>query len=97
MSASPQHEMVHKGTDPSGAEEWLCEECGRHFIVRWRPTYDRVVTLHPGDASATHIGRMGDAAVRDLQVTRADVPAATPAEDAWRRWLRDNGMDWDGG
>jgi hypothetical protein len=88
--------MVYKGTDPSGAEEWLCEECGRHFIVRWRPAYDRVVTLHPGDASATHIGRKGDAAVRDLQVTRTDVPAATLAEDAWRRWLRDNGMDWDG-
>jgi hypothetical protein len=95
MSAPPQHEMVHRGTDPSGAEEWLCPECGRHFIVRWRPSYNRL-TLHPGDEDAAHVGRKGDAAIRDLQVSRTDGQPATLDQDAWRRWLRDNGMDWDG-
>jgi hypothetical protein len=97
MSATPQrHEMTHKGIDPSGAEEWLCQECGRHFVIRWPPNYDRLV-LHPGDESAAHFGRKGDAAVPHLQVSLAsNEPSAAPDEDVWRRWLRMNGMDWDG-
>jgi hypothetical protein len=97
MSASPQrHEMVHKGIDQSGAEEWLCRECGRHFVIRWPPNYDRLV-LDPGDESATHFGRKGDAVIRHIQVSPAsNEPPAAPDEDAWLRWLRENGMDWDG-
>jgi hypothetical protein len=102
MSAPPpqQHEMVHKGTDQSGAEEWLCEECGRHFIVRWRPDYDQLV-LHPGDQSAAHFGRKGDVSIRGIQLSPGSdepsgEPSAAPDEDAWRRWLRKNGIDWDG-
>jgi hypothetical protein len=97
MSASPRHhEMVHKGTDPSGAEEWLCQECGRHFVIRWPPNYDRLV-LQPGDESAAHFGSKGDAVLRHIQVSpTSNEPSAAPDdEDAWRRWLRKNGIDWD--
>jgi hypothetical protein len=97
MSVAPErHEMVRKGVDPSGAEEWLCRECGRHFIVRWPPSFERVV-LHPGDESATHVGRNGDVVIRNLQLSRATgEPSAALDDDAWRRWLRQNGIDWDG-
>jgi hypothetical protein len=97
MSAAPQrHEMVRKGIDPSGAEEWLCQECGRHFVVRWPPGFERVV-LHAGDESATHFGRNGDVVISHMQVSpAASRPSGGHDEDAWRRWLRQNGMDWDG-
>ncbi|HEX8858815.1 MAG TPA: hypothetical protein VGC06_06905 [Actinomycetes bacterium] len=100
MSASPQrHEMVHKGTDSSGAQEWLCQECGRHFVVRWPPHFDRLV-LQEGDGTAEHFGRMGDVALQSVQVSppsgeRPNEPSAAD-ENAWRRWLRQNGIDWDG-
>ena len=91
MRAAPPHEMVHEGTDATGMEEWRCPVCGRHFIVRWPPDYERLV-LAEGDENATHVGTKGDVGLTGIQVT----PAADPGEDAWRRWLRDNGIDWDG-
>jgi hypothetical protein len=98
MRASPPHEMVHLGTDAAGMEEWRCPVCGRHFVVRWPPNYERLV-LTEGDADATHIGnREGEPGLRGIQV---GPPAGEPAgggdgEDAWRRWLSDHGIDWDG-
>ena len=109
MRAPPPHEMVHEGTDASGMEEWRCPVCGRHFIVRWPPDYERLV-LAEGDPKAIHVGtKEGEVGFGGMRI----VPAAgtTPAagglpsadadpdlgdEDAWRRWLRDNGIDWDG-
>jgi hypothetical protein len=97
MRAAPPHEMVHQGTDATGMEEWRCPVCGRHFIVRWPPAYERLV-LAEGDENATHIGTRGDeGGLSGLQVVPTDgEPAAGPDGDAWRRWLRDNGIDWDG-
>jgi hypothetical protein len=92
MRAAPPHEMVHEGTDASGMEGWRCPVCGRHFIVRWPPDYERLV-LAVGDPEATHVGtREGEAGFGGVQV----VPTADQGEDGWRRWLRDNGIDWDG-
>jgi hypothetical protein len=112
MRAPPPHEMVHEGTDPSGMEEWRCPVCGRHFIVRWPPDYERLV-LAEGDPKAVHVGtKEGEigfggiavAAVTGTTPAAGGDPAAAPdpaaaapgEEDAWRRWLRDNGIDWDG-
>jgi hypothetical protein len=90
MRAAPPHEMVHEGTDASGMEEWRCPVCGRHFIVRWPPDYERLV-LTEGDENATHVGTKGDdVGLSGIQVT----PTASP-DGAWRRWLRDHGIDWD--
>jgi hypothetical protein len=91
MRPAPPHEMVHQGTDASGMEEWRCPVCGRHFIVRWPPNYERLV-LAEGDDDATHVGTKGAAGLAGIQV----VPAAAPDEDPWPRWLREHGIDWDG-
>lgn len=91
MGTRPErHEMQHRGTYPSGAQEWSCPECGRHFVVRWPPNYQRLV-LNEGDGDAVHVGAKGDVRLGSGQVT----PSAE-AEQAWRRWLDDIGIDWDG-
>jgi hypothetical protein len=97
MRASPPHEMVHEGTDATGMEEWRCPVCGRHFVVRWPPDFERLV-LAEGDANATHVGAKGEAGLSGIRVTAATEEAAADRsdEDAWRRWLADNGIDWDG-
>jgi hypothetical protein len=98
--------MVHEGTDASGMEEWRCPVCGRHFVVRWPPDYERLV-LAEGDPKAIHVGtKEGEVGFGGIGIAPAadgdpaadpDPAAATPGdEDAWRRWLRDNGIDWDG-
>jgi hypothetical protein len=97
MRPSPRHEMVHKGTDAAGMEEWRCPVCGRHFIVRWPPDYERLV-LAEGDGDATHVGTKDQVGLSDLEVARpaADDPTTQGDEDAWRRWLDEHGIDWDG-
>jgi hypothetical protein len=54
MRAPPPHEMVHEGTDASGLEAWRCPVCGRHFVVRWSPSYQRLVLVE-GDGDASHV------------------------------------------
>jgi hypothetical protein len=96
MRASPPHEMVHEGTDATGMEEWRCPVCGRHFVVRWPPDYERLV-LAEGDENAIHVGTKGEVVLSAIRVTPSTgEPAAGADEDAWRRWLRDHGIDWDG-
>ena len=95
MRAPPPHEMVHEGTDATGMEEWRCPECGRHFIVRWPPDWERLVLVE-GDPDATHVGSKGDVSMPSLQISPAPDPSTASDEDAWRRWLRKNGIDWDG-
>ena len=87
-----QHEMEHRGTLPSGAQEWACPICGRHFIVSWPPRYHQLV-LEEGDANAAHVGSRGDVRMDGTGVAPAPSPEA---EDAWRRWLAENGIAWDG-
>jgi hypothetical protein len=91
MRAAPPHEMVHQRTDAAGMEEWRCPVCGRHFIVRWPPNYERLV-LAEGDPKASHVGTRGEAGFSGIQVT----PTAASDEDRWRRWLTEHGIDWDG-
>jgi hypothetical protein len=95
MRAAPPHEMVHEGTDASGMEEWRCPVCGRHFIVRWPPDYERLV-LAEGDENATHVGTKGEVGLSGIQVTPSTGEPAPGDEDDWRRWLREHGIDWDG-
>ena len=70
--------------------------CGRHFVVRWPPNYERLV-LAEGDGNATHVGARGEVGLRGIQVGPATGdPAGRDGEDAWRRWLSEHGIDWDG-
>ena len=63
--------------------------CAGPLVVRWPPDYERLVPAE-GDENAPcrHQGRRRP---RRIQVT------PPPGEDGWRRWLRDHGVDWDGG
>src|SRR4029453_10073918 len=70
MGASYPHEMVHEGTDASAMEEWRCPACGRHFVVRWPPDYERLV-LAEGDPRATHVGTKGEVGLTGLGGTLA--------------------------
>jgi hypothetical protein len=97
MPAAPRHEMVHQGTDAAGMEEWRCPVCGRHFLVRWPPDYQRLV-LAEGDEQAVHVGRKGPVGLGGIEVPAAGEPAPGTGpgdDDEWRRWLRDHGIDWD--
>lgn len=80
--------MVHRGTLPSGAQEWSCPTCGRHLVVRWPPHYQRLV-LAEGDGNAAHVGTNAD--VR-LGGTEVSAQPSTEAERAWQRWLDDHGL-----
>jgi hypothetical protein len=55
MDIGSEHQMVVKNTYPTGAQEWFCPTCGRHFILQWPPNYKRIV-LDEGDEQAIHSG-----------------------------------------
>jgi hypothetical protein len=66
----------------TGGEEWWCPACGRRLLLCWPPGYAKLV-LESGDERAAHTGA----------VAVAGDPGPEPG---WRRWLADNGIDWDG-
>ncbi len=84
MEDLERHEMQLDRIHPSGAEEWHCPTCGRRFLMRWPPSYSKIV-LEPGDELAIHSGGKGG-----LQMGRAQVSAdemllgALPADDVTR-------------
>lgn len=82
MHDPESHEMELRGVDEAGMEEWYCPTCGRHFLMRWPPDYNRTI-LVPGDEYATHVGGkgglvMGGSAIAGAETTPA--PAETEAE-----------------
>ncbi len=89
-----QHVMILQGTDSSGAEEWLCPECGRHFTVRWSPHFEQLV-LTAGDGRAGHHGSKGDVSIGRMHISASDAGLSPAAEGPWRRWLREHGIDGD--
>jgi hypothetical protein len=84
MAASQQHVMILAARRESGTEEWFCPTCGRRFLMRWPPAYKKEI-LDPGDEQVLHVGSTGEQGVGQLG-----------DELAWRRWLNDIGIDWDG-
>jgi hypothetical protein len=88
------HQMKRAGIRENGAEEWSCRSCGRRLLLRWSPQYQKLV-LEPGDEHATHTGATAGVQLGPLEVVAPIDPPAGPGLD-WRRWLADNGIDWDG-
>jgi hypothetical protein len=80
-----QHRMRRTEIWATGAEEWWCPDCGRRLLLRWPPNYAKLV-LDPGDERASHTGAMAV----------ADNSGGPRPALRWRRWLADNGIDWDG-
>jgi hypothetical protein len=84
MFDTTTHEMELLSTDETGADEWYCRICGRHFRMRWPPEYARVV-LVAGDEEATHVGGKGGLHMGELQVEsapEADQPQPEQREPA---------------
>jgi hypothetical protein len=59
MDPQEHHEMMLAITHPSGAEEWYCPTCGRRFLLKWPPAYQKII-LEPGDEYAAHSGSKGE-------------------------------------
>lgn len=84
MDPHEPHQMELLRTDETGAEEWHCPTCGRRFLMRWPPAYEKTV-LVPGDVYATHTGakgglRMGAPDLLDAETyLPAPEPPAAPA------------------
>jgi hypothetical protein len=83
--------MILTGRAESGAEEWVCPDCGRRMLLRWPPDYEKLVLEH-GDDTAIHVG--GKGGLRVGQAVVAPAPAAD-VPTAERQWLHDIGIDWD--
>lgn len=77
MEDLERHEMHLDRTHPSGAEEWYCPTCGRRFLMRWPPSYSKIV-LEPGDEYAIHSGGKGGVAMATAELAQA--PLASIAE-----------------
>lgn len=84
MENVSSHEMVLVNTHASGAEEWLCPQCGRRFMMQWPPNYQMIV-LAPGDLQIPHVGGKGGLRMGAPQLTQVDDD--TVSEDSLRLWL----------
>ena len=67
MNEQSTHEMVLEATHSSGAEEWYCPTCGRRFMLKWPPGYQKVI-LNAGDESVSHSGGKGGLSMGSLQI-----------------------------
>lgn len=77
--ANEIHSLMKVAVHESGAEEWRCAECGQHFVMQWKPEYQRVF-LCAGDESAIHNTSKGAMVVHRPQ---AEDPWLAP----WQQWL----------
>ena len=91
-SVRETHEMILSGCAESGAEEWVCPDCGRRVLLRWPPDFERLILEH-GDDRAVHVGAKGGVRMTGLEVNPSHSPDLSSEA---REWLSDNGIDWDG-
>ena len=56
-----RHKMRLQKTYPSGAEEWLCPNCGRWFVMHHQEEHRKlkIVVLEDGNEQAQHVGSRG--------------------------------------
>jgi hypothetical protein len=86
MVSEQRHEMKLTVTHPSGAEEWMCPECGRRFVAEWEPKFRRVF-IERGQDDVVHVGNgMGSL---HLNVDRPDEDPGngTRLQDVWKKYL----------
>ena len=67
MNEQSTHEMVLESTHSSGEEEWYCPTCGRRFMLKWPPDYQKVI-LNVGDESVSHSGGKGGLSMGSLKI-----------------------------
>lgn len=55
-----EHEMLLLGShevEGSDVDEYLCLECGRHFLIRWKPL--KRYMIEEGNPYIVHVGAKG--------------------------------------
>ena len=68
MEGEPErHKMVLIASHKSGADEWYCPTCGRRFLMKWPPNYQRTI-LEAGDETAVHCGSSGELEIQAAQL-----------------------------
>jgi hypothetical protein len=83
MIPKENHEMRLETVHPSGAEEWLCPECGRRFVAQWEPKFRRVI-LERGQENVSHQGQ----AINLLEDISAAPDDNDPGlQDVWKELL----------
>lgn len=83
--------MKLMATTVFGVQHWRCPVCGREFLVRWLPGYQRLV-LREGDTRAEHVGSINDSPLTKLDPEQAAVN--TEPSEVWLEWLNANGITW---
>lgn len=76
MEQPHTHVMELVRTYASGAEEWHCPECGRHFLMQWPPHYKRIM-LEAGDEMAMHSASKGGLQMRATLSDPVEPPQST--------------------
>jgi hypothetical protein len=82
MVAKQSHEMRLDTVHPSGAEEWMCPECGRRFVAQWEPKFRRVI-LEQGQDDIVHKGQAMNVLAKDQEQPNDD----SELQDVWKELL----------
>lgn len=81
------HSMTRVHTFPTGAEEYVCADCGRWFIMTWPPNYKRII-LNVGDENVEHTGGTVNISAQATTDTTGDL-ANDPYLALWGKYLED--------
>lgn len=84
MAAEQSHEMRLETVHPSGAEEWLCPECGRRFVAQWEPQFRRVI-LEQGQYEIAHTGQAMNALLEEI--SDPAIEEDPDLQDIWKELL----------
>ena len=71
---------------PTGAQEWRCPTCDRHFVMRTEPVFKRII-LNEGDPTASHSGSRNGVHIGLPSAPATD--GASPDADGMSPELRD--------
>jgi hypothetical protein len=82
MVTNQSHEMRLETVHPSGAEEWMCPECGRRFVAQWEPKFRRVI-LQQGQDGVAHKGQAMNVLAEDQEQPNDD----SELQDVWKELL----------
>ncbi len=104
MDTGEQHQMVILNTYSTGAQEWYCPTCGRHYILQWPPNFKRII-LEEGNAQIVHAGGGSMLGQEDIQPAKpeSDLPDQLTEDEKpgniisvddpyllpWLRWIGD--------
>ena len=96
MQEQAHHQMILKSTNPSGVQEWVCPECGRHVLMSWPPNYTKVV-LEVGDEMAVHSGGKGGVSMGVSKIISKEEleTEEDPRLSVWSDWMKKTHFaDW---